>query len=172
MASFYKFKVILMGPAAVGKTSLMYQFIHGKFQHSYMATIGVDFLGKSLTVEGNDCRLTIWDVAGQASFKSMRRTFYNGTNGALLIFDLTREETFGEIGTWYEEMMESLKSPVPFILIGNKLDLLEEKGRVIEKKKAEGFARLNNSQYIETSAKTGENVEEAFLELTRKMILP
>ncbi len=170
MSNYFKFKVVLAGAAAVGKTSLLHRFIHGKFAGDYMATIGVDFLTKDLEIEDNQVKLTIWDLAGQKSFKFMRKSFYTGAKGVLLIFDLTSKESFGEIGTWYNEMIEIIRKPIPFLLIGNKVDLIEEKGREVEIKTAENYAKLNNSTYIETSAKTGEAVEDAFLELTKKMI--
>lgn len=170
MGTFYKFKVILAGASGVGKTSLLHRFIHGKFAGDYLSTIGVDFLTKDLEVGEDQIKLSIWDLAGQAGFKFMRKNFYTGAKGALLVFDLTRKESFGEIGTWYNEILDVLKKPIPFLLIGNKVDIVEEKGRAIEKKDAESYAKLNKSNYIETSARTGEKVEDAFMELTRLMI--
>lgn len=172
MGTFYKLKIVLAGASAVGKTSLLYRFIHDKFKGSYLSTIGVDFLSKDLKMGEDDVKLSIWDLAGQASFKFMRKNFYTGAKGALLVFDLTRKESFGEIGTWYDEMMQIIGKPIPFILIGNKLDLVkeDESQRMVKQKEAESFSKLNNGIYIETSAKTGEKVEETFLNLTKMII--
>lgn len=164
---FFRFKSILLGAAAVGKTSLLHQYVSGKFSDDYAATIGVDFLSKEVDFEESTVKITIWDLAGQPKFKFLRKNFYNGTHGALLIFDLTREGSFEELSTWYSEMMEFARDEIPFILIGNKLDLILEgtEDRVISTERAKEYAQQYDSVYMETSAKTGKNVEEAFRKL-------
>ncbi|TFG10098.1 MAG: GTP-binding protein, partial [Promethearchaeota archaeon] len=155
MSSFYKFKAILLGAAAVGKTSLLYQYISCKFADNYAATIGVDFLKKEVNFKTAKVAITIWDLAGQAQFKFLRKNFYTGSHGALLIFDLTREETFKEINNWYLEMKEFSNKEIPFILIGNKLDIAEEKGRAVPEEEVKKLCKFfNTSYYLETSAKT------------------
>lgn len=167
----YRFKIILIGPGAVGKTSILMRFVHDTFSKSYKMTIGVDFLNKEIDIDDTNVKLTIWDVAGQKRFKFMRKNFYSGAAGALLVFDLTRETTFQEvIRRWYPEMIQFIEKEVPFILIGNKVDLIEEIGTVIDTKNAKKFAEGKRSIYIETSAKTGQNVDDAFNKLTRRMI--
>lgn len=166
----YVFKVILTGPAAVGKTSLLQRFVHDTFKEDYSLTIGVDFLSKKVELEDNEsARLTIWDIGGQKRFEFMRSKFYNGANGALLVFDLTRRETFEQIKESLEVLRREAGKDVDFILVGNKADLLESVGRVIPKKRAKNFAENQGSFYIETSAKTGDSVEDAFYQLTQKM---
>lgn len=167
-----RFKIILIGPGAVGKTSILMRFVHNKFSKSYKMTIGVDFLNKEINFDDTNAKLTIWDIAGQKRFKFMRKNFYGGAAGALLVFDLTRENTFQEvIKRWYPEMTQFLDKNVPFILIGNKVDLIKEIGSVIDSEKAKKFAESKGSIYIETSAKTGQNIEDAFMELTRRIAL-
>ena len=158
----FKYKVLLIGPAAVGKTSLLHRFVDGVFKQDYAATIGAQFLTKEI----EDSQLNLWDIGGQPRFLDLRTTFYRGTHGALLVFDLTRKETFEELNHWHFEMVKTLNREVPFVLIGNKLDLVKSR-RAISKKASEKFAKERNSIYIETSALSGENVEEAFIELTR-----
>jgi small GTP-binding protein len=166
----YVFKVILTGPAAVGKTSILQRFVHNTFSESYSLTIGVDFLSKTVELEdGESARLTIWDIGGQKRFEFMRSKFYNGANGALLVYDLTREETFEKVKESLEVLRREAGNDVDFILVGNKLDLIESVGRVISPEKAKNFAEDQGSFYIETSAKTGDSVEEAFVKLTQKM---
>ena len=168
----FSYKIILLGPGAVGKTSLLHRFVMNQFSSSYKMTMGVDFLKKELKMQNNTVNLTIWDVAGQERFKFMRKNYYRGAQGALLIFDLTRENTFTRlINKWYPEMIQFLINDMPFLLIGNKLDLIKEIGSVVDSNAAKEFAENKESIYIETSAKTGENVEEAFVELTRRILL-
>jgi small GTP-binding protein len=134
-------------------------------------TMGVDIMNKKVDIEGNTAILNIWDVGGQERFKYLRRNFYRGAEGALLVFDLTRSFTYKNLTKkWVPEMLQFLKvSEIPFILIGNKYDLIKDTGRSIEAKKPEKFANDKDSIYIETSAKTGNNVEEAFISLTEKI---
>ncbi len=168
----YHLKLTLLGPGSVGKTSLLNRFIHDQFSQSYRMTMGVDFLSKKIKYKEDEVTLTIWDVGGQDRFKLMRSNYYSGTSGALLIFDLTRPDTFQKVkNTWYPELLKYCGKEVPFILIGNKLDLIKEIGSTIKKNKAFEFANEKNSIYIETSAKTGQRVEEAFNELTQKAAL-
>ncbi|TFG12515.1 MAG: GTP-binding protein [Promethearchaeota archaeon] len=166
----FKFKIILLGPGAVGKTSLLHRFVLNQFSTSYQMTMGVDFLKKEITVQNNSINLTIWDVAGQERFKFMRKNYYRGAQGALLIFDLTREDTLNKLmNKWYSEMVQFLSKDIPFLLVGNKSDLIKEIGSVVDSNLAKNFAKSKNSVYIETSAKSGENVEDAFMELSRRI---
>lgn len=167
----FSYKIILLGPGAVGKTSLLHRFVNNEFSTSYKMTIGVDFLKKEIDIQNFTVNLTIWDVAGQERFKFMRKNFYRGAQGALLIFDLTRENTYQKlISKWHPEMKQFLSTEIPFLLIGNKLDLIEEVGSVIESSVPKEFADSKGSIYIETSAKTGENVDDAFKKLTQMIV--
>ncbi|KKK42259.1 hypothetical protein LCGC14_0604100 [marine sediment metagenome] len=172
MSIIYKFKVLILGPPAVGKTSLLHRFVDKEFKVDYTATIGATFLTKEIKIsdekaDENTAQLSLWDVGGQHNFRDLRTTFYRGANGALIVFDLIREITFDEIAAWKSEMQETLMKDIPFVLIGNKSDLIKTEGRKVKITLAKKFAKENNSHYIETSAKTGLNVEKAFRELTR-----
>lgn len=168
----FVFKVIIIGSGAVGKTSLLHRFVENQFSFRYKLTIGADFLSK--TVEGYPkpnmtCKLQIWDIGGQDRYKFLRASFFDGANGALVVFDLSRQRTFDELEEWLSDLREFAGVDTPFILIGNKVDLIEDIGESFDFKSTEDFAKREKSSFIFTSAKTGENVEEAFLTLTQKM---
>lgn len=171
MAAEHIFKCIIIGPAAVGKSSLMRRFVENKFSINYNFTIGVDFLSKTVEYEKNQfAKLSLWDVGGQERFKVLRRSFYEGTHGAMLVFDISRANTFSKMKDWLTDLRSIIKEKIPIVLLGNKSDLIPDIGEVIDRDKPKKFAELEKSVYIETSAKTGDNVENAFVELTRTML--
>ncbi len=165
------FKVIVIGPAAVGKSSLIRRFVEDKFTLAYKFTIGVDFSTKIIEYDlEKKARVTIWDIGGQDRFKTLRRNFYTGTHGALVVFDLTRAQTFSKMKEWISDMNQLLEEEVPLVILGNKIDLVSEIGIVVDKNEAKEYANDIGSFYIETSAKSGDNVQKAFVELTRMIV--
>ncbi|MFW9876337.1 MAG: Rab family GTPase [Candidatus Thorarchaeota archaeon] len=167
----YTFKVLLLGAPTVGKTSIVYRYVKNQFSHNYITTMGINYLTKEITLEAKQiAKLVILDIAGQEKFKFLRKEFYEGANGALLIYDLTQFKTFEAIEGWISEMVEILQKNIPFIIIGNKVDLVEEFSCSIDKNIAKDYAKKKNSVYVETSAKTGKNIQEVFKELTYRMI--
>ena len=170
MSHLYVFKVIIIGPGAVGKTSILHRFVEDKFSFRYKLTIGADFLSKIIQKNNETIKLQIWDIGGQDRYKFLRQSFFDGANGALIVFDLSRWHTFELLEGWLSDLREYAGEEIPFALIGNKVDLIDKKDELYERENAEVFAKKEKTCYVETSAKTGENVEEAFLNLTHKML--
>ncbi len=163
----YIIKITILGEKNVGKTSLVYRYIENKFRDSYKATLGVNLLKKDMEVDDNSVSAQIWDLGGQDSFKSLRKLYLEGSNGALVIFDLTERKTFDRLNEWVDSFKEA-RGEQPMVLIGNKSDL--ENQRKITEMEASNYAKENNMELILTSAKTGQNVEEAFIILTKRIL--
>ncbi len=164
----YIIKLVLLGEANVGKTSLVYRFIENKFRENYKSTLGVNLLKKDMELDKyGSVSAQIWDLGGQESFKSLRKLYLEGANGALLVFDMTNKKSYDKLDEWVQSFREA-RDDAPIILIGNKSDL-KNQIKITESESKE-YATVNNLGIIITSAKTGQNVEEAFIELSSKII--
>ncbi len=164
----YIIKMCLLGEANVGKTSLVYRFIENKFRENYKSTLGVNLLKKDMDIDGyGTVSAQLWDLGGQESFRSLRRLYLEGANGALLVYDMTKKKTFEKCDDWIESFRETREN-APIVLIGNKSDL--ENQIKITKSEAADYAKIHNMDLVVTSAKSGQNVEEAFIELTKKIL--
>ena len=167
--STYIFKVLLIGEAAVGKTSLTMKFIHGKFKSDYLLTVGMEPYSKYVKLGEDMVTLSIWDIAGQQRFDVFRTMFFRGAKAALLVFDLTRPATLNKLQDWHDDLIKNAGKDVITILVGNKNDLVDL--RSIPKKEALAYAKkIKALAYIETSAKTGENVNDSFHLITKKLV--
>jgi small GTP-binding protein len=165
----YRFKVILLGDIAVGKTSILSRFVEDKFTAEYKCNVGVEFKVKSLFLdEITGADLQIWDTCGEERFRTITRQYYRDTYGVILIFDLTNRNSFEKLSSWLEDINEFGPKEITIILIGNKSDLDDE--RKVLFNEAYNFANKNNLQYIEVSAKTGNNVGLLFENLTKAMV--
>ncbi len=169
-----------MGDGAVGKTSLRRKFMGENMDDNYVMTIGADFAIRRGVIN-DDLHVTyqIWDLAGQPRFDQVRGGFYKGGHGALIVCDLTRQETLESIEKWIDEMKSSLGKLVPFLLIGNKSDLRDQipngVAREMGQQYAEKISQLTKDlgfsvEFLETSALNGINVDEAFSSLSRKIL--
>ncbi|MBY8985144.1 MAG: GTP-binding protein [Candidatus Lokiarchaeota archaeon] len=163
----YIIKITLLGEKNVGKTSLVYRYIENKFRENYKATLGVNLLKKDMDVDANSVSAQVWDLGGQESFRSLRKLYLEGANGALIIFDLTDKKSFDKLNEWIDSFREA-RGDQPIVLIGNKADLGNQ--RKITDKEASNYAKDNNIELMLTSAKTGQNVEESFIKLTRRIL--
>lgn len=157
-------KVVLLGDGGVGKSSLMNRFVSGKFDSQSFHTIGVEFLNKDVTVEGQSYTLQIWDTAGQERFKSLRTPFYRGSDLCLLVYAVDDVQSFKNLAMWRKEFLYYAdvreKDNFPFILLGNKIDVNE---RAVSQEEAHHFCKeIGGIPYFETSAKDATNVDVAF----------
>lgn len=170
MLAEYRYKIVMLGDGAVGKTAMTTRFTQNFFDTDYKRTIGSDFAIKRLQLEDLNAQVTlqIWDLAGQPRFESVRQGFYRGARGGLLLYDVTRRRTFLNIDNWKEEAFGNLQKEIPLVVVANKVDLRDS--RVVAIEEGEEYANNNSFIYVESSALTGENVEEAYANLCRKMI--
>ncbi|MFW9934022.1 MAG: GTP-binding protein [Candidatus Thorarchaeota archaeon] len=164
---YYEFKILLVGDPAVGKTSLILKYVENRFEREYKASIGVDFAYKIIELEDKVARLIIWDIASQERFAPYRSSFYKQTDAAMLVFDLTRPETLEAIEAWMREIREHA-GDVEILLIGNKSDL--KKKREIKKAEIQKWIERYGCSFVETSAMSGDMVEDAFRMLTEQII--
>jgi len=166
-------KIVIIGDGAVGKTSIRKRFIGQGFNPIYLSTIGADFSTQTLILGSSTIKFQIWDLAGQPKFKDVRRTFYKGANGAILVYDVTNRQSFKNLENWITELwLHSKLEPIPLILLGNKSDLEKEGIRSIPDQYASYFVekytkktQINHGfeiNFLKTSAKTGENINLAF----------
>ncbi|XP_071131448.1 ras-related protein Rab-26-like isoform X7 [Mytilus edulis] len=161
-------KTILVGDSGVGKTSLLVQFDQGKFQAgSFSATVGIGFTNKVVDVEGTKVKLQIWDTAGQERFRSITRAYYRDANALLLLYDVTNKASFDNIRAWLGEINEYAQEDVVIMLLGNKADMAGE--RMIRTEDGEKLAKEYNVAFMETSAKTGMNVDLAFMAVAKDL---
>ncbi len=163
----YRFKFVILGNHEVGKTSIIRRFVEGTFSELYRATIGLNILSHTFEFFGNEIGVTLYDLGAQKFFKRFRKIYYSGAQAAFIVFDLSNRESFDNATNWYEELREFVPDvDVPIVLVGNKSDLAEERNIFYQ----EGVKLANTLSekekikisYIETSALTGENVQDAF----------
>lgn len=149
----------------VGKSCLLLRFCDDSFTPSFITTIGIDFKIRLVDLDGKKIKIQIWDTAGQERFRTITTAYYRGAMGIMLVYDVTDERSFNNIRNWIRNIDQYASEGVNKILIGNKCDNLER--RVVDRERGAELAREYGLKFIETSAKTGINVEEAFLTLAR-----
>ena len=163
------YKVLLLGDSTVGKSCLLLQYIKRTFQESYLTSLGIVSENKEIRLEdGRGAILQICDTVGQERFRAITRNYFKKANGIVLMYDVTNLTSFKNIQNWISQINENVTESVIIILIGNKIDL--EESRVVKYEVGKKVADEYKIQFFETSAKTGENIEQCFIELTKALL--
>lgn len=171
---YARYKMCIFGDGGVGKTTLINRYITGKYSEEYSMTIGVDFYTKNLEVEGISVNLQIWDFAGEHQFKSLLPNYVIGASGGIFMYDISRFTSLTNLEDWLNILKKAPDEDdfnFPIILVGGKSDLERESKRAIEVDYAERYGiERELFTFIECSSKTGENVEQIFFTIARKMM--
>ncbi|XP_060534773.1 ras-related protein Rab-21 [Cylas formicarius] len=162
------FKVVLLGEGCVGKTSLVLRYVEDKFNSNHISTVQASFLTKKINIDGKRINLAIWDTAGQEKFHALGPIYYRSSNGAVLVYDITDEDSFQKVKSWVKELRKMLGSELCLVIAGNKIDL--EKDRTVSREIAEEYAGKVGAVHFETSAKLNEGVDDMFVALSRRML--
>ncbi|XP_008331201.1 ras-related protein Rab-6A [Cynoglossus semilaevis] len=155
-----KFKLVFLGEQSVGKTSLITRFMYDSFDNTYQATIGIDFLSKTMYLEDRTIRLQLWDTAGQERFRSLIPSYIRDSAAAVVVYDITNVNSFQQTTKWIDDVRTERGGDVIIMLVGNKTDLADKRQVSIEE--GERKAKELNVMFIETSAKAGYNVKQLF----------
>ena len=166
--SDHNFKFVVIGDTGAGKSSVLLRFADNAFQDSYMATVAVDFRHRTVTINGESCKLQIWDTSGQERYRTITSAYYRGADAIVMVYDVTNQESIRHINDWMAEVNRYAAPDTCKLLIGNKCDL--ESQRVVPTATAKSFAEELNIPFIETSAKEGVNVDKAFIQLTEALV--
>lgn len=162
-----KYKLVFLGDQSVGKTSIITRFMYDKFDSTYQATIGIDFLSKTMYLDDRVVRLQLWDTAGQERFRSLIPSYIRDSSVAVIVYDVTNPETFENAGKWMDEVRQERGDDVIVALVGNKTDLAEK--RRVSREEGEAYAAQHKILFIETSAKAGLNIKALFRQLAQQL---
>lgn len=162
-----KYKLVFLGEQAVGKTSVIQRFMYDTFDNNYTATIGIDFLSKTMYLEDRTVRLQLWDTAGQERFRSLIPSYIRDSSGAIVVYDISNRTSFLNTSKWIDDVRQERGTDVVIVLVGNKADLADR--RQVSKEEGEEKANENGVMFIETSAKTGQNIKPLFRQLAQAL---
>ena len=169
VAENYKIKIIVVGDSGVGKTNLINRFATDKFDTNSKATIGVEFVYKTLKIGKEVIKVEVWDTAGQERYRSITSSYYKGARGAIIVYDITNDDSFHNVESWMNEVVKKGKKDIQFLLLGNKSDLVND--RLVSEEKGIEKARELNMRLFEASALDKTNVNEAFNYLIKEIYL-
>ena len=162
------FKILTIGESGVGKTCILRRFVENKFLKNHLATIGIDFKTKTLTINDQEIKLKIWDTAGQERFRNITTQYYKGADGIVLVYDVTDDASYEKIRDWMDQILSNTqRDEIGLVLLGNKCDM---EPRIISEEQGNQLADELKISYFETSALTGQGIKEAFEQLTRDIM--
>lgn len=161
---------MLIGDTCVGKSCLLVRFADDCFSENYITTIGVDFRFRTLQINKSTIKLQIWDTAGQERYRTITNAYYKGADGIIIVFDLCNKESFLNVGSWLKEVEKHSGEDVTVTVLANKSDCAAEEVEVTDADISK-FETETGLKVIKTSAKTGSNVDESFLDMTKKLII-
>ncbi|KAJ6827671.1 ras-related protein RABA5a [Iris pallida] len=163
----YLFKIVLIGDSAVGKSNLLARFARDEFYLNSKSTIGVEFQTQKMHIDGKEVKAQIWDTAGQERFRAVTSAYYRGAVGALVVYDISRRQTFDSIGRWLNELHTHSDMNVVTILVGNKTDLKD--AREVSTDEGQALAEAQGLFFMETSALDSSNVTAAFQTVVKEI---
>ena len=156
----YLLKYVIIGDSGVGKSNILLQYINGKFSDDFKATVGVEFGAKNIEINSRIYRIQIWDTAGQENFRSIARAYYKNSICACIVYDITNRNSFNSVQSWIDDCTKQTPKSILLLLIGNKNDLNDR--REVQYEEGAEFAKKRNMIFLETSAKTGNNIDNIF----------
>ena len=168
MSTMTSLKFIIIGSSGVGKTALLKRLVEDSFNDESQSTIGVEFDSTIIQVDDRQVKLQIWDTAGQERFRSIAKAYFRNAVGVLLVYDITERKTFDDLSTWLNDVRALCDPNVVVQMIGNKADMTNS--RVVSLTEAENFSEHHQISYLETSAKGGNNVKEAFIRTAAQIL--
>jgi len=163
-----RFKVVLLGEGRVGKTSILLRYIRGEYDDKQISTLQASYLDKKIVVDNKAVQLSLWDTAGQERFHALGPIYYRDADGALLVYDITDEQSFVKVKTWVRELRKIVGNDIAITIAGNKIDL--EKNRHVVEKDALDYAESVGAAHYHTSAKLNKGLDDAFVDLAHKMM--
>eukprot|EP00761_Pharyngomonas_kirbyi_P006954 gb/GECH01006963.1/.p1 GENE.gb/GECH01006963.1/~~gb/GECH01006963.1/.p1 ORF type:complete len:210 (+),score=48.99 gb/GECH01006963.1/:1-630(+) len=162
-----KYKLVFLGDQAVGKTSIITRFMYDTFDNTYQATIGIDFLSKTMYLEDRTIRLQLWDTAGQERFRSLIPSYIRDSSVAVVVYDISNRDSFINTSRWIEDVRTERGNDVIIVLVGNKTDLRQK--RQVSLEEGEAKAREFNVMFVETSAKEGFQIKKLFQQIATSL---
>lgn len=160
------YKVLIIGDTSVGKTALLNRFSDGSFHPSLVSTVGIDNKNKVISLEDEDIKLQIWDTAGQERFRTLTNAYFRGADGALLLYDISKRETYLNVADWMESV-HTHATGIQVVIVGHKCDLEDQ--RSVSREEGEKLAENYNCQFVEVSAKAGINCTKVFIQLAERI---